>query len=142
MTEQERKVVNHAMKILEQSQDDEARALAVKLLEQGTKVPLQKVQFYAAYCNGLRDGYSRIFDLIQGGVWLAKVSKKEMPYFEAEKKLVESCIDACYDYHIGKYDIRYKDKELSKSGKLLACKAVFVKQTMIGVEVKYNKDKE
>ena len=37
---------------------------------------------------------------------------------------------------------RYKDKELSKSGKLLACKAVFVKQTMIGVEVKYNKDKE
>ena len=47
MTEQERRVVNHAMKILEQSQDDEARALAVKLLEQGTKVPLQKVQFYA-----------------------------------------------------------------------------------------------
>ena len=135
MTEQERRVVNHAMKILEQSQDDEARALAVKLLEQGTKVPLQKVQFYAAYCNGLRDGYSRIFDLIQ-------VSKKEMPYFEAEKKLVESCIDACYDYHIGKYDIRYKDKEFSKNGKLLSCKAVFVKQTLIGVEVKYNKDKE
>lgn len=108
MTEQERRVVNHAMKILEQSQDDEARALAVKLLEQGTKVPLQKVQFYAAYCNGLRDGYSRIFDLIQGGGWLAKVSKKEMPYFEAEKKLVENCIDACYDYHMGKYDIRYK----------------------------------
>lgn len=53
MTEQERRVVNHAMKILEQSQDDEARALAVKLMEQGTKVPLQKVQFYAAYCNGL-----------------------------------------------------------------------------------------
>lgn len=97
MTEQERRVVNHAMKILEQSQDDEARALAVKLLEQGTKVPLQKVQFYAAYCNGLRDGYSRIFELIQGGGWLAKVSKKEMPYFEAEKKLVESCIDACYE---------------------------------------------
>jgi hypothetical protein len=116
MTEQERKVVNHAMKILEQSQDDEARALAVKLLEQGTKVPLQKVQFYAAYCNGLRDGYSRIFDLIQGGGWLAKVSKKEMPYFEAEKELVESCIDAFYDYHMGKYDIRYKNKELSKSG--------------------------
>ena len=46
MTEQERRVVNHAMKILEQSQDDEARALAVKLLEQGTKVPLQKVQLY------------------------------------------------------------------------------------------------
>lgn len=62
MTEQERRVVNHAMKILEQSQDDEARALAVKLLEQGTKVPLQKVQFYAAYCKGLREGYSRIFD--------------------------------------------------------------------------------
>lgn len=93
-----------------------------------------------AYCNGLRDGYSRIFDLIQGGGWLTKVSKKEMPYFEAEKKLVESCIDACYDYHIGKYDIRYKDKEFSKNGKLLSCKAVFVKQTMIGVEVKYNKD--
>lgn len=83
MTEQERRVVNHAMKILEQSQDEEARALAVKLLEQGTKVPLQKVQFYAAYCNGLRDGYSRIFDLIQGGGWLAKVTKKEMPYFLA-----------------------------------------------------------
>ena len=76
MTEQERRVVNHAMKILEQSQDDEARALAVKLLEQGTKVPLQKVQFYAAYCNGLRDAYSRIFDLIQGG-WMACKSEQE-----------------------------------------------------------------
>lgn len=142
MTEQERRVVNHAMKILEQSQDDEARVLAVRLLERGTKVPIQKVQHYAAYCKGLREGYSRIFDLIQGGGWLAKVSKKEMPYFEAEKNLVESCIDACYDYHIGKYDIRYKDKEFSKNGKLLSCKAVFEKQTMIGVEVKYNKDKE
>lgn len=108
MTEQERRVVNHAMKILEQSQDDEARALAVKLLERRTKVPLQKVQFYSAYCKGLRDGYSRIFDLIQGGGWLAKVSKRDIPYFEAEKNLVESCIDACYDYHMGKYDIRYK----------------------------------
>ena len=142
MTEQERRVVNHAMKILEQSQDDEARELAVKLLEQGKKVPLQKVQFYAAYCNGLRGGYSRIFDLIQGGGWLAKVKNNDMPYFEAEKNLIESCIDACYDYHIGKYDIRYKDKEFSKNGKLLSCKAVFEKQTMIGVEVKYNKDKE
>lgn len=94
MTEQERRVVNHAMKILEQSQDDEARALAVKLLEQGTKVPLQKVQFYAAYCNGLRDGYSRIFELIQGGGWLAKVSKKEMPYFEAEKNAALSDTEA------------------------------------------------
>ena len=37
MTEQERRVVNHAMKILEQSQDDEARVLAVRLLERGTK---------------------------------------------------------------------------------------------------------
>lgn len=142
MTEQERRIVNHAMKILEQSQDDEARALAVRLLEQGTKVPLQKVQYYAAYCKGLRDGYSRIFDIIQGGGWLAKVSKRDMPYFEAEKNLVESCIDACYDYHMGKYDIMYKDKVLSKSGKLLSCKVVFVKQTIAGVEVRYNKDKE
>lgn len=83
MTEQERRVANQAMKIIEQSQDDEARELVVRLLERGTKVPLQKVQFYAAYCKGLRDGYSRIFDLIQGGGWLAKVSKKDMPYFEA-----------------------------------------------------------
>ncbi len=87
-------------------------------------------------------GIQEYSTLIQGGGWLAKVSKKEMPYFEAEKNLVESCIGACYDYHIGKYDIRYKDKEFSKNGKLLSCKAVFEKQTMIGVEVKYNKDKE
>ena len=142
MTEQERRVVNQAMKILEQRQDNEARALAVRLLEQETKVPLHKIQFYAAYCKGLRDGYSRIFDLIQGGGWLAKVSKRDMPYFEAEKNLVDSCIDACYDYHMGKYDIRYRDKEFSKNGKLLSCKAAFVKQTMVGVEVRYNKEKE
>nr|DAO08790.1 MAG TPA: hypothetical protein [Caudoviricetes sp.] len=37
MTEQERRVVNHAMKILEQSQDDEARVLAVRLSERGIK---------------------------------------------------------------------------------------------------------
>ena len=142
MTEQERRIVNHAMKILEQSQDDEARLLAVRLLERGTKVPLQKVQQYAAYCKGLRDGYSKMFDLIQGGGWLAKVSKKDMPYFKAEKELVESSIDACYDYHIDKYNVSYKNKEFSKNGKLLSCKAVFVKQMMIGVEVRYNKVNE
>lgn len=102
----------------------------------------EEQKHYTAYCKGLRDGYSRIFDLIQGGGWLAKVSKKDMTYFEAEKNLVESCIDACYDYHMGKYDIRYKDKEFSKNGKLMSCKATFVKQTMIGVEVKYDKGKE
>ena len=102
----------------------------------------EEQKHYTAYCNGLRDGYSRIFDLIQGGGWLAKVSKKDMPYFEAEKNLVGCCIDACYDYHMGKYGIRYKDKELSKNGKLLSCKATFVKQTKIGVEVKYDKGKE
>lgn len=69
MTEQERRVVNHAMKILEQSQDDEARVLAVRLLERGTKVPLQKVQHYAAYCKGLREGiqeYSTLYKVVGG----------------------------------------------------------------------------
>ena len=101
MTEQERRIVNHAIKILELNQDDEARKLAGELVEKGTKVPLQKVQHYGAYMSGMRDAYLKMFDLIKGGNWLAKVSKKDMPYFDAEKKLVESCIDACYDYHIG-----------------------------------------
>lgn len=69
MTEQERRVVNHAMKILEQSQDDEARVLAVRLLERGTKVPLQKfsiMQHIAKACvKGIQE-YSTLYKVVGG----------------------------------------------------------------------------
>lgn len=69
MTEQERRVVNHAMKILEQSQDDEARELAVKLLEQGKKFLSRKCSFMPhiamACVEGIQE-YSTLYKVVGG----------------------------------------------------------------------------
>lgn len=76
MTEQERRVVNHAMKILEQSQDDEARELAVKLLEQGKKSSSPES---AVLCRILQWLAWRVFKNIRPYTrwWVACESEKE-----------------------------------------------------------------
>lgn len=113
-------------------QDDAARKVATKYVEEGVQVPLHKVQFYAAYMQGMREAYLKLFPKL-----IASAKKAEKPYLEAEYKLLTSCINACYDYHTEKYEIRYKDFVNDSKGRIVSCTAYFARKTEIITEVKY-----
>lgn len=106
--------------------DEGARKMAADLIESEggeLKVPLRKVQFYASYMQGMREAYMRLFPRI-----IATAKKADKPYLEAEFRLLTSCIDACYDYHQGNYEIHYRDHEHDKRGRVTRCTAYFVKK--------------
>lgn len=115
--------------------DDMARKAASKIVSGGElKIPLQKIQFYASYMQGMREAYMRLFPRL---VELAK--KSERPYLRAEYKLLSSCIDACYDYQQGTYEIHYRNHVRDKKGNLVSCEAYFVRRKNILEEVIYGK---
>lgn len=117
---------------IEIEQDDAARKVAIKYVEGGVQVPLHKVQFYAAYMQGMREAYIKLFPKL-----IAGAKKADRPYLEAEYKLLMGCINACYDYHTDKYEIRYKDFVKDRKGNLVSCTAYFARKTEIITEVKY-----
>ena len=88
-------------KYIELQQDDKAKEIASRMIDDGKvgKIPLQKVQFYACYMQGMRDAYMKLFPSI-----ITQAKKSEKPYLVAEYKLLTSCIDACYDYQEGTYE--------------------------------------
>lgn len=117
------------------AQDGAARKLASRLVDSGNiKVPIQKVQFYASYMQGMREAYLKLFPRI-----IASAKKNDRPYLEAEYRLLSSCIDACYDYQQGTYEIHYKDHVHDKKGNVVKCTAYFVKKKTLNIEVKYTK---
>lgn len=113
-------------------QDDAARKIATKCVEDGVQVPLHKVQFYAAYMQGMREAYLKLFPKL-----ITSSKKADRPYLEAEYKLLTSCVNACYDYHTDKYEIRYKDFVKDRKGKLVSCTAYFARKIEMITEVKY-----
>ena len=118
------------------AQDDKAKEIASKMIDDGKveKIPLQKVQFYACYMQGMRDAYIKLFPRI-----IAQAKKSEKPYLVAEYKLLTSCIDACYDYQKGTYEIHYRNHQKDKKGNLVSCEAYFVRRNTILTEVRYGK---
>lgn len=127
------RLLDKILRLIELLKDDDARTMAYELATDN-KVPLHKLQFWTAYIQGMREAYERMFQNL-----FRFAPKKEKPYIEAERNLCLSCYDACYDYHIGKYEIRYKDHIHDKKGKLIKCTAYFVKQAKVDIEVKYSK---
>lgn len=113
-------------------QDDAARKVAIKYVENGIQVSLHKVQFYAAYMQGIRDVYIKLFPRL-----IISSKKADRPFLEAEYKLLTSCINACYDYHTGKYEVRFKDFVKDRNGKLVSCTAYFARKIEMITEVKY-----
>lgn len=118
-------------------EDEVARERAAEIINANggeLKVPLQKVQFYASYMQGMREAYMRLFPRI-----IATAKKSERPYLEAEYRLLSSCIDACYDYQQGNYEIHYRDHVRDKRGNLVKCTAYFVRKANVAIEVRYEK---
>jgi len=133
MTGQEQKIVDKAIGILEYYQDQEAKKEALRLLSKGeVKIPLQRLSVWTIYAQIIRRVYDQIFNRL-----LPLVQKKEYPYIKAERDLCMSCLDACCDYHEGRYEIAYRNHKRDKKGKLISCEAYFVKRKQIVEEVIY-----
>ena len=117
-------------------QDRKAKDMAAKMIDSGEikEIPLQKVQFYASYMQGMRDAYMKLFPKI-----IALAKKSERPYLKAEYKLLTSCIDACYDYQKEFYELRYRNHKRDKRGNLVSCEAYFVRRNTTLTEVRYAK---
>ena len=117
-------------------QDRKAKDMAAKMIDSGEikEIPLQKVQFYASYMQGMRDAYMKLFPKI-----IAEAKKSERPYLVAEYKLLTSCIDACYDYQKEFYELRYRNHKRDKKGNLVSCEAYFVRRSTTLTEVQYAK---
>lgn len=120
----------------ELEQDRKAKEVAAKMIDSGEikEIPLQKIQFYFCYMQGMRDAYMKLFPKI-----IALAKKSERPYLEAEYKLLTSCIDACYDYQQGFYELRYRNHKRDKKGNLVSCEAYFVRKSTTLKEVRYAK---
>lgn len=121
----------------ELGQERVAKETAAKLIDSGEikKIPLQKVQFYSCYMQGMRDAYMKLFPKL-----IAASKKSERPYLEAEYKLLTSCIDACYDYQKESYELRYRNHKRNKKGDLVSCEAYFVRRSATLMEVQYTKE--
>lgn len=118
----------------EEINDNVARKTASNLIDKGVKVSLHSVRYYAAYCTALREAYGRLLPQI-----IASLRGDEKVYKKAEYDLCMSCMDACYDYHVGTYRIGYKDHVRDKKGKLIKCTAYFFKETTVKTEIRYGK---
>ncbi len=126
------KLYNKILELIDQLKDDEARSKAFELASD-VRIPMQRLWFWTAYMKGLREAYEKMFDAL-----LDVEPKKQRPYIEAERNLCLSCYEACYDYHMGKYEIRYKDHVCDKKGKLVKCTAYFAQRKELLVEVRYD----
>lgn len=117
-------------------QDRKAKDMAAKMIDSGEikEIPLQKVQFYSCYMQGMRDAYMKLFPRL-----ISEAKKSERPYLEAEYKLLTSCIDACYDYQKDFYELRYRNHKRDKKGNLVSCEAYFVRRSTTLTEVRYAK---
>lgn len=117
-------------------QDRKAKDMAAKMIDSGEikEIPLQKIQFYSCYMQGMRDAYMKLFPRL-----IAEAKKSERPYLEAEYKLLTSCIDACYDYQKDFYELRYRNHKRDKKGNLVSCEAYFVRRSTTLAEVRYAK---
>lgn len=129
----EDRLYNEILGLIDLLKDDEARKKAYELATNG-KVPLQKLQFWTAYMQGMRTTYEKMFDEL-----LKVAPKKKRPYIAAERDLCLSCYDACYDYHLGKYEIHYRNHVRDKKGNVTKCEAYFMQRKDVLVEVRYTK---
>lgn len=121
----------------ELEQDRKAKEIAANLLDSGEikEIPLQKIQFYSCYMQGMRDAYMKLFPKL-----IAASKKSERPYLKAEYELLTSCYDACYDYQKEFYELRYRNHKRDKKGNLVSCEAYFVRKSTTLTEVQYTKE--
>jgi hypothetical protein len=120
--EQEDKIIARAQDILE-------RRMAV---EKDIKVSLQHIAMYASYYQGAIMAVMKVTDSLLSG---NKPKKDDWVYLKSEWELITSCKRNMQLYLDGT-EIRYRNHQCNKKGKLESVEAYFVEHRNIIQEIK------
>jgi hypothetical protein len=116
-------------KIIAQAQDILERRMAV---EKDIKVNLQHIAMYAAHYQGAIMAVRKITDSLLNG---NKPKKDDWIYLKAEWSLITSSKRNMQLYLDGT-EIRYRNHQRNKKGKLESCECYFIEQRNVIMEVK------
>ena len=116
-------------KIIRQAQDILERRIAV---EKDIKINLQNVMYYGAYLLGALQATTRVTkdvltgDKPKGEDWIYK--KAEWDLITASKRNMQLYLDGT--------EMRYRNHQRNKKGKLESCECYFIEQRIVTTEVK------
>jgi len=127
-TAQEDKIINQAREILERREDERAKLFAV---EHEIKINVQRLAMYASYYQGARMIGVKVLEGIQN----RKPKGDDWVYLEAEWRLYTESVRNMQLYMDG-YEVRYRNHQKDKRGKLIRCEAYFVERRTIFTEKK------
>lgn len=127
-TAQEDRIINQAREILERREDERAKLFAV---EHEIKINVQRLAMYASYYQGARMIGVKVLEGIQN----RKPKGDDWVYLEAEWRLYTESVRNMQLYMDG-YEVRYRNHQKDKRGKLIRCEAYFVERRTIFTEKK------
>lgn len=116
-------------KIIAQAQDIQERRMAV---EKDIKVNLHHIAMYASYYQGAIMAVMKVTDSLLSG---NKPKKDDWVYSKSELELITSCKRNMQLYLDGT-EIRYRNHQHNKNGKLESVEAYFVEHRNIIQEIK------
>ncbi|MBO5627556.1 MAG: hypothetical protein J5965_00575 [Aeriscardovia sp.] len=127
-TAQEDRIINQAREILERREDERAKLFAV---EHEIKINVQRLAMYASYYQGARMIGVKVLEGIQN----RKPKGDDWVYLEAEWRLYTESVRNMQLYMDG-YEIRYRNHQRDKKGKLISVEAYFVQRREVVTEIK------
>ena len=126
LTYSEKKTIARALAILEAHDDERAKRFAV---ENDVKIDLHKMVFYAAYYQGALMAARSVM-----GYALQNAKGEDIVYRDAELALITQS-KRTMELFMDGTQIRYRNHERDKKGRLTKCEAYFYKEQRIIQEV-------
>lgn len=118
-TEQENRIIEQAVRILEARKDERAKDLAYQLGDR-VSIDLHRLVFWSAYILGAMDAATRLRPYVE---WNARGDEKA--YRDAEMDLVTKDRRSL-DRFLGHHRIGYRNHQRDKKGRLVHCEAYFI----------------
>ena len=126
LTYAEKKTIERALAILETHEDERAKRFAI---ENEVKIDLHKMVFYAAYYQGALMAANAMISFAQ-----QNAKGDDRVYRDAELSLITQS-KRTMELFMDNTQIRYRNHERDKKGKLVKCEAYFYKEQQIIQEV-------
>lgn len=128
MTKNEKRIVEDAIKIVERHNDELTMRLAEKL---DTNIKLQNVHYFGAYLDGAR----AMLRKLQDHELINPKEKREKVYCDAQIQLILEDKHKTNLFLQGE-QIRYRNHQKDKKGKLTKCEAYFALAKTVYEEIK------
>lgn len=126
LTYSEKKTIESALAILEAHDDERAKRFAV---DNDVKIDLHKMVFYAAYYQGALMAARSVMSYA-----LQNAKGEDIVYRDAELALITQS-KRTMELFMDGTQIRYRNHERDKKGRLIKCEAYFYKEQRIIQEV-------